>query len=94
MSLRIAHRYADHMPQLVTRVDPTLVRAIDELIAQGAYETRSEVVRIALERLLDRHRRDAIGRQIVEGYQRMPQTDEELAGVDEAAVAMILEEPW
>ena len=91
---RYAQRYAHRMPQLVTRVDAALVQAIDELIATGAYETRSDVVRIAVERLVDQHRRDAIGRQIVDGYQRMPQTDEELAGVDEAAVAMILEEPW
>jgi Arc/MetJ-type ribon-helix-helix transcriptional regulator len=82
------------MPQLVTRVDASLLQGIDELIAAGVVETRSEAVRVALERLLDRHRRDEIGRQIVEGYQRTPQTEDELAGVDEAAAAMILEEPW
>ena len=91
---RIAERYASRMPQLVTRVEPALIEAIDELIAAGAFETRSDVVRTAIERLVDRHRRDEIGRQIVEAYTRQPQTEEELAGVDEAAVAMIMEEPW
>jgi Arc/MetJ-type ribon-helix-helix transcriptional regulator len=91
---RIAYRYAGTVPQLVTRVDQGLVDAIDELVASGAYETRSDVVRVAIERLVDRHRRDEIGRQIVEGYRRMPQTDAELAGVYEAAVAMIRAEPW
>jgi putative addiction module CopG family antidote len=91
---RIAERYAHRMPQLVTRVEPELVTAIDELVATGRFESRSEVVRAAIERLVDRHRRDEIGRQIVEGYRRMPQTEEELEGVDEAAVAMVLEEPW
>jgi Arc/MetJ-type ribon-helix-helix transcriptional regulator len=92
--MRIADRYAARMPQLVTRVEPEMVDAIDSLIAAGAYETRSDVVRAAIGGLVDRHRRDEIGRQIVEGYRRMPQTEEELDGVDEAAVAMVLEEPW
>ena len=91
---RIADRYALRMPQLVTRVEPALVEGIDGLIAAGLFETRSDVVRAAIERLLDRHRRDEIGRRIVEGYQRIPQTEEELEGVDEATIAMILEEPW
>lgn len=91
---RIADRYADPVPQLVTRVDQGLVDAIDVLVASGAYETRSDVVRVAIERLVDRHRRDEIGRQIVEGYRRMPQTDEEVSAVYEAAVAMIRAEPW
>jgi Arc/MetJ-type ribon-helix-helix transcriptional regulator len=94
VTVRIAERYAKRMPQLVTRVDAALIDGIDELIAAGVIETRSDAVRLGLERLIDRHRRDEIGRQIVEAYQRMPQTDEELAGVDEAAVAMIMEEPW
>ena len=91
---RIADRYALRMPQLVTRVETALVEAVDELIAAGVVETRSDAVRIGLERLVDQHRRAEIGRQIVEGYRRQPQTEEELAGVDEAAAAMIREEPW
>ena len=92
--IRIADRYAVRMPQLVTRVDSALVQAMDDLIASGTYETRSDVVRIAIERLVDRHRRDEIGRQIIEGYRRIPETDEELAWADAAARAMIEEEPW
>ena len=92
--MRIAERYAARMPQLVTRVEAALVEAIDDLIANGEFETRSDVVRAGIEQLVDRHRRAEIGRQIVEAYRRHPQTDEELAGVDEAAAAMIMEEPW
>ena len=94
MSPRIADRYAPEVPQLVTRVEQELVDAIDALVASGVYESRSDVVRVAIERLVDRHRREEIGRQIVEGYRRRPQTDAELAGVYEAAVAMIEAEPW
>jgi len=56
--------------------------------------SRSDAVRLALERLVDEYRRREIGRQIAEGYERIPQTEEELAGIDDATRAMIWEEPW
>ena len=43
---------------------------------------------------VDRHRRDEIGRQIVEGYRRMPETDEEMAWAEASLQAMVEEEPW
>jgi len=30
----------------------------------------------------------------VDAYRRLPQTDEELAGLDEATRALVNEEPW
>jgi hypothetical protein len=51
-------------------------------------------VRLGLEELTDRLVRERIGRLIVEGYTRMPQTEEELEGIDEALKQMIAEEPW
>lgn len=48
----------------------------------------------ALDSVVDRHRRDEIGRQIVEGYQRTPQTDEEIAWAEDNARRLIEEEPW
>lgn len=94
MSERIADRYALRMPQLVTRVDASLVEDIDRLVASGDYGTRSDLVRVAIERLVDRHRRDEIGRRIVEGYERMPETGEEMAWAEAALEAMVEEEPW
>jgi hypothetical protein len=43
---------------------------------------------------VDQYNRRLIGEQIAGGYRREPQTDEELAGLDEASRALILEEPW
>lgn len=94
MRARIALRYALRMPQLVTRVDSGLVAAIDELVAAGEYGTRSDVVRAAIEGLVDRHRRDEIGRQIVEGYRRVPETEEEMAWAEASLHAMVEDEPW
>lgn len=82
------------MTQLVTRLSDDLVAQVDGLIAQGVVSSRSEAVRAGLLSLVDRHRRQSVGAQIIEGYQREPQTKEELAGLDEATTALVLEEPW
>lgn len=92
--MRIASCYAYSMPQLVTRVDDQLADAVDELIASGLVASRSEAVRLALEQLIDRHRRDATGAQIADAYTRVPQSEEEMGWSDEATVRMIADEPW
>ncbi len=82
------------MAQVVARVDDALAAELDELVTDGVVSNRSEAVRLGLERLVDEHRRRRIGAEIVEAYRRMPQTEEELAGLDEATHALIAEEPW
>lgn len=82
------------MAQVVARVDDALAAELDELVTNGVVRNRSEAVRLGLERLVDEHRRHRIGAEIVEAYRRMPQTEEELAGLDEATRALIAEEPW
>ena len=82
------------MSQLVTRVDDDLVRAIDDLVDQGLVESRSDAVRVALRELVDRHRRRQRAEAEIAAYTAMPQTEDELRGVDEAARRMIEEEPW
>ena len=82
------------MAQLVTRVDEDLLADIDRLVADGVVANRSEAVRLALERLVDQQQRQRVGSAIVNAYRRRPQTDEELAGLDEATRALVNEEPW
>jgi Arc/MetJ-type ribon-helix-helix transcriptional regulator len=82
------------MTQLVTRVDDELALAVDELVAAGVVASRSAAVRLGLERLVDRHRRDTIGARIADGYRARPQTEAEVAWADESSVRMIVEEPW
>ena len=82
------------MTQLVTRVSDDLVASVDELVASGVVESRSDAVRRGLERLVDRHRRAAIGAAIAAGYQRQPQNESELGWSDASTIAMIAEEPW
>jgi len=82
------------MAQLVTRVSDELAAAIDELVANGVVASRSQAVRLGLERLVDRHRRAEVGASIAEGYRRRPQTEPEVGWADEASVGMIADEPW
>jgi len=51
-------------------------------------------VRLGLQRLVDQQQRQRVGAAIVDAYRRLPQTDEELAGLDEATRALVNEEPW
>ena len=89
-----ADRYAYRMAQLVTRVEDAMVDAIDALVVEGVASSRSEVVRMGLERLIDEHRRRAVGAEIVAAYRRTPETPVEAAGLDAATRALIEEEPW
>jgi Arc/MetJ-type ribon-helix-helix transcriptional regulator len=82
------------MAQVVTRLDDKLIADLDELVTDGFVASRSEGVRMGLERLVEEHRRRRIGAEIVAGYTRHPETDEELAQAEQATRAMIEEEPW
>jgi Arc/MetJ-type ribon-helix-helix transcriptional regulator len=82
------------MTQVVARLDDKLAEDLDGLVADGLVASRSEGVRLGLEKLIDEHRRRRIGAEIVEGYIRQPQTAEEIAGAERATRASIAEEPW
>jgi Arc/MetJ-type ribon-helix-helix transcriptional regulator len=82
------------MAQMVARLDDDLCRAVDDLVASGVVASRSEAIRIGLERLIDDHRRRRIGAAIVQGYVEVPQADSEVGWADEATIGMIADEPW
>jgi len=80
--------------QLVTRVPDDVAVAIDELVREGVFDSRSDAVRAGLSVVIDRHRRLAVGRTIADGYRRLPQADDDLAWSDAVSAAMIAQEPW
>ena len=82
------------MPQLVTRIDDETAAAIDALVDDGEFASRSDVVRAGILRLVDERRRRAIGNEIIAGYERVPETAEELARAEANTRAMISDEPW
>lgn len=87
-------RYASCIAQFVTRIDQELADEIDRLVGVGFVASRSAAVRLALEELVDRHRRRQIGQEIIAGYERIPQTEDEIAFADESTRSMIADEPW
>lgn len=90
----ITKRYACPMAQVVARLDDALLAAIDDMVKEGEFASRSDAIRVALQQVTDERRRRKIGEAIIEGYRRIPETEEELARVDELTRRMIEEEPW
>ncbi len=80
--------------QLVTRVPDSVAEAVDRLVSDGVFDSRSDAVRAGLEAVVERERRAAVGRAIVDGYRRIPQEGDDLEWPDAATAAMIAEEPW
>lgn len=80
--------------QLAARFEPELVAEVDRLVAEGRVGSRADALRLAMDEFLDAERRRRTGEAIVAGYQRIPQTDDEIAGAEASARAMIAEEPW
>jgi metal-responsive CopG/Arc/MetJ family transcriptional regulator len=78
----------------------TLVQLTDELLtvlderAARERRSRSTLIREALEQYLHDELEAEIDRQYVEGYTRIPQTEEEEAWARANAAEAIREEPW
>ena len=80
--------------QIAIRIPDALASDLDGLVSSGKFETKADAVRTALEALIDAERRAELGRQIVEGYQRVPQDDGDVTTASQAATRSIDEEPW
>ena len=86
--------YTDLVAQMIARVPDDLVEEVDRLVSEGTFESRSDVIREALTRLVDRYRRDETAQRILDGYERVPETEEEMRWAEESARQMVEEEPW
>ena len=82
------------MSKMITvRMSEDRVQAIDELVTAGR-ASRAAVIVEAIDRLVADLERERIDREIVEGYRRIPQTDEELAWARSSGRRSIADEPW
>jgi putative addiction module CopG family antidote len=79
--------------QLAVRLPDQMVREVDSLIAEGQYANRTEVVRAALDRLLDEIKQQHLDAAIVDGYRRVPDAPAD-AWVEASTRALVAEEPW
>jgi Arc/MetJ-type ribon-helix-helix transcriptional regulator len=96
IAIRIASWYCCGMAstQVPTRFDETELAELDELVASGAAETRSELIRAAVHQMHEIHRRRAVGALIAAAYRLQPQgsMDDEWAMAN--ANALTEAEPW
>ena len=79
---------------ITLRMPEERVARIDEIVAAESYESRASFIVEAINRLVDELEQQEIDRRIVEGYTRIPQTDEEQRWARLAALDSIREEPW
>jgi Arc/MetJ-type ribon-helix-helix transcriptional regulator len=75
------------------RMPDDRLAAIDELVVAGR-ASRAAVIVEAIDKLVADLERERIDREIVEGYTRIPETDEELEWAEWSTVESIREEPW
>lgn len=80
--------------QIAVRINETLLQAVDALVEKGGGASRADVVRQAVELLLDRHEQQRLDEQMVAGYLQKPSTTAEDAAAEDAMRAAIAEEPW
>lgn len=79
--------------QTLVQLTEDLLRRLDERAAREG-RSRSALIRDAIEAYLYDEEKVRIDREIVEGYERIPITDEEMAIAERETREMIREEPW
>lgn len=79
--------------QTLVQLTEDLLRRLDERAAREG-RSRSALIRDAIEAYLYDEEKARIDREIVEGYERIPITDEEMAIAERETREMIREEPW
>lgn len=79
--------------QTIVQLNDELLRRLDERAAREG-RSRSALIREAVEAYLHDEESARIDREIIEGYERIPVTAEEMAWARAGMRKMIEEEPW
>lgn len=79
--------------QTLVQLTEDLLRRLDERAARDG-RSRSALIRDAIEAYLYDEEKARIDREIVEGYERMPLTQEEMEIAERETRDAIREEPW
>ena len=84
------------MTQVTLKLPDEEVARLDQLIEAGRFPNRHAALRAAFERLLHAEAEALIDAQIVAGYERVPDGDDEAMDAQALAAARrsIAEEPW
>ena len=80
--------------QIAVRLPGPLLSGLDDLVRNGAYESRAAAVRAGIEAIMRLEHQRQTDQAVVDGYTRQPPNESEdnatLASLREA----ILDEPW
>jgi metal-responsive CopG/Arc/MetJ family transcriptional regulator len=79
--------------QTLVQLTEDLLRRLDERAGREG-RSRSALIRDAIEGYLHDEEKARIDREIIEGYERIPVTAEEMAWAERETREMIREEPW
>lgn len=79
--------------QTLVQLTQALLQRLDERAAREG-RSRSALIRDAIEAYLYDEEQARFDREIREGYERIPQTDEEVASAEREGREAIREEPW
>lgn len=80
--------------QIAVKLPDRLVDEIDALVADGAFASRSDAVRHGIEALVRAGERRRVDLAFAEGFQRMPDRDDEMEDAARLAIESIHDEPW
>jgi metal-responsive CopG/Arc/MetJ family transcriptional regulator len=86
-------RRENERTQTLVQLSRVLLQRLDERAAREG-RSRSALIRDAIEAYLYDEEEARIDREIREGYERIPQTDEEVASAEREGREAIREEPW
>jgi metal-responsive CopG/Arc/MetJ family transcriptional regulator len=79
--------------QTLVQLTTDLLRRLDERAAREG-KSRSSLIRDAIENHLHDGERERVTREIIEGYERIPPTEEEMRMAEANAREAVEEEPW
>lgn len=86
-------RSDDERTQTLVQLSRSLLSRLDERAAREG-RSRSALIRDAIDAYLYDEEEARIDREIREGYERIPVTDEEMAWAEASAREAVEEEPW
>lgn len=79
--------------QTLVQLSDELLRRLDERAAREG-RSRSALIREAIETYLYDEEKERIDREIREGYERFPETEEEMRWAEAGAREGVEEDPW
>ncbi len=79
--------------QTMVQLNRALLEILDARAARDGI-SRSQLIRDAVMSYLERDAETAALQRVVDGYARIPETDEELLAAHDDARALVDEEPW